>query len=318
MLCIVLLACCIGTAYAADTTEATEKIDVTRTDCSLNVTYSAAASCGETLEIKLHQIADISANFQYTLRSPYPQVELNAISTQTEWSTVCDTISAYIAADQIDPLRTVTTGADGQALFTGLCPGLYYVEGCTFTSGRTTYTYASFLVNVPELQEDGTWSYNAVAAPKHSETTEPSPKPSIDPEPEPEKKEYTVVKTWKTQSGATHPESVAIELYKNGSWEETLTLSAENNWMYNWTDDTDSTWTAVERDVPDGYTVSISGENVITIVNTANETTHGRGNNPYSPQTGDTRPTWLYVLLLAVSGTGLIAFALLGKNNKHE
>ena len=305
LLCAVLLVSFTGTAYAAGTTEAAEEIDVARTDCSLTVSYSAAADCGETLEIKLHQIAVISADFQYTLRSPYPQVKLNGISTQSEWSAVSDTLGAYITADQIVPLQTVCTDTLGQALFTDLCPGLYYVEGCTFTSGRTTYTYAPFLVAVPELGTDGAWNYNAAAVPKHKETTDM---------PDPETKEYTVVKVWKTASGASHPGSVKVELYKNGSFAETQTLSAANNWMYTWTDDTDSTWTVVERDVPDGYTVSVSGEYVITIINSA-DSTPGTDD---SPRTGDTQSTRLYVLLLAASGIGLIVLALLGRRKKNE
>jgi hypothetical protein len=305
LLCAVLLVSFTGTAYAAGTTEAAEEIDVARTDCSLTVSYSAAADCGETLEIKLHQIAVISADFQYTLRSPYPQVKLNGISTQSEWSAVSDTLGAYITADQIVPLQTICTDTLGQALFTDLCPGLYYVEGCTFTSGRTTYTYAPFLVAVPELGTDGAWNYNAAAVPKHKKTTDM---------PDPETKEYTVVKVWKTASGASHPGSVKVELYKNGSFAETQTLSAANNWMYTWTDDTDSTWTVVERDVPDGYTVSVSGEYVITIINSA-DSTPGTDD---SPRTGDTQSTRLYVLLLAASGIGLIVLALLGRRKKNE
>ena len=305
LLCAVLLVSFTGTAYAAGTTEAAEEIDVARTDCSLTVSYSAAADCGETLEIKLHQIAVISADFQYTLRSPYPQVKLNGISTQSEWSAVSDTLGAYITADQIVPLQTVCTDTLGQALFTDLCPGLYYVEGCTFTSGRTTYTYAPFLVAVPELGTDGAWNYNAAAVPKHKKTTDM---------PDPETKEYTVVKVWKTASGASHPGSVKVELYKNGSFAETQTLSAANNWMYTWTDDTDSTWTVVERDVPDGYTISVSGGYVITIINSA-DSTPGTDD---SPRTGDTQSTRLYVLLLAASGIGLIVLALLGRRKKNE
>ena len=302
MLCTVLLASCTGVVCAADTTEAAEKIDVSRTDCSLTVSYSAAADCGVTQNVKLHRIADVSADFQYTLLSDYPPVELNGISTQDEWNAVAETLGAYIAADQIEPFRTVSTDAGGEALFAGLCPGLYYVEGCTFTSGRTTYTYAPFLVNVPELETDGTWNYHAAAVPKHTETTD---------KPDTETKEYTVIKVWKTAAGASHPDSVKVELYKNGNFAETQTLSAANNWMYTWSDDTESSWTAVERDVPDGYTVSISGERVITITNS----TPGSYN---PPRTGDTRPTWLYVLMLAASGAGLIVLALLGRKKKQN
>ena len=145
LLCAVLCVLFACTAYAASTTEATEPIDATRADCTLTVSYPAAANCGVSLEVKLHYIADLSAEFQYTLRSPYPQVELNGISTQDEWNAVSYTLGAYITADEPEPLCTVSTDADGKAIFTGLRPGLYYVEDCAFTAGRTTYRYVASL-----------------------------------------------------------------------------------------------------------------------------------------------------------------------------
>ena len=315
LLCAALLAACTGAVCAANTADASEPVDVTRTDCTLTVSYAAAASCGVTLDVKLHQISLLSADIQYTLCSPYPPVELNDLTTQVEWAAVCDTLTAYISADRIEPLQTVRTDALGQAHFSGLCPGLYYVEGCTFVSGRTTYTYAPFLVTVPELQPDGTWNYDALAVPKHTETSDPMPGP--EPEPKPDEKEYTVVKVWKTASGASHAESVEIELYRDGTLAQTLTLSAENNWTYTWTDDTDAVWLAVERNVPDGCTVSVSGERVITIVNSVNDEVPTPV-TPDLPYTGDTQTILPYVLLLAAGGIGLIVLALLGLKKKHE
>ena len=300
LLCGLMLSASTVTAYGANTAEAAQEIDVTR-DCSLTVSYAAAAEQGVTLTVKLHQIADISPDFQYTLLEGYPSVELNGISNQEEWKAVADTLTAYITADAIAPSQTMETDALGQATFQGLGPGLYYVEGCTFTSGDITYTYPAFLAAVPELQEDGTWSYNVTAIPKHTQET-----------PDSEEKKYTVAKVWKTKSGASHPSSVEVELYRDGKLAETLTLSKANNWMYTWTDDTNALWTAVERNVPEGYTVSITGDQVITIVNSA----EGQRSGSRTPHTGDTRPTWLYILLLAVSGGALVTLALRRKNRE--
>jgi cobalamin biosynthesis Mg chelatase CobN len=65
-----------------------------------------------------------------------------------------------------------------------------------------------------------------------------------------------------------------VQLLKNGEVQEdqTVTLSAANNWQYTWTglDDT-AEWTAVEKEVPENYTVMTSledNDSRLVIINT--------------------------------------------------
>ena len=69
--------------------------------------------------------------------------------------------------------------------------------------------------------------------------------------------------------------------------------------------------------MPDGCTVSVSGERVITIVNSVNDEAPTPV-TPDLPYTGDTQTILPYVLLLAAGGIGLIVLALLGLKKKHE
>lgn len=98
-----------------------------------------------------------------------------------------------------------------------------------------------------------------------------------------------------------------MEVRRDGQLQQTVTLSAENNWMYTWKAvDDGSVWTVNEVNVPEGYTVGIqrSGD-TFSITNTKPETPAGN-----RPQTGDTTNMTLYVLLMAASGLALLVVGI--------
>lgn len=73
----------------------------------------------------------------------------------------------------------------------------------------------------------------------------------------------TVKKQWAGDANRAQPDSVSVQLYRDGSaYGKPVELSAENRWSYTWTGlSTGSRWTVDEEDVPAGYikTVSHSG-----------------------------------------------------------
>ena len=99
-----------------------------------------------------------------------------------------------------------------------------------------------------------------------------------------------------------------MDILKNGEKISEQILSEANDWSYAWTaPDDGSVWQAVERDVPEHYTVTVREENnIITITNTTTETVP----DPKPPQTGDNSHIELYVLLMALSGTVLLLLGI--------
>ena len=83
----------------------------------------------------------------------------------------------------------------------------------------------------------------------------------------------SVSKEWKN-FGHTNPESVNVQLYKNGiAFGSPITLYAGNDWKYTWTGlEIGNVWTVDEVNVPENYskTVSVNG-NHFTITNTYNK-----------------------------------------------
>ena len=69
----------------------------------------------------------------------------------------------------------------------------------------------------------------------------------------------TVSKVWRP--AANHPNSVLVQLYRNGNPHgNPVALNDGNGWKHTWTGlDTSSVWTVDETGVPDGYARSIAG-----------------------------------------------------------
>jgi len=78
--------------------------------------------------------------------------------------------------------------------------------------------------------------------------------------PPPEKRiTVTVSKVWKPAEN--HPQSVTVQLYRNGNPNgNPVILNDGNGWKHTWTGlDTSSVWTVNETDVPAGYVKTMTG-----------------------------------------------------------
>lgn len=78
----------------------------------------------------------------------------------------------------------------------------------------------------------------------------------------PTAKTVTVKKVWDDKDSTKRPAVVNVQLYKDRTPHgEAVTLSADNNWEFTWTDlDGSAEWTVDETDVPEGYEKSIERE----------------------------------------------------------
>ena len=299
LLCLLLFMLLVTTeAQAAEKPNAA--VDTSRS-CTLTLQYAAS---GQT--VQLYRAADISSNGRYTLCGAFAGygIFMPAGNGQAEWDALCDNLLAYIAADALAPDGTAVTGADGRAVFTGLSAGMYLVDKADMEVGGSTRQYAPSLIAVPGVDGDGNWSYDVTAAPKYTE------KPGGGDEPD------------------TRPASVEIAICRDGVEQERRTLSADNDWMYRWTA-VGGTWSVLERNVPEGYTVTVQRSGSSFFVTNTHSTvpdpmptpeptpkpTPGPGDGP---QTGDESHLTLYIVCMAVSGLALLLLGVLNRNQKHE
>lgn len=106
-------------------------------------------------------------------------------------------------------------------------------------------------------------------------------------------KRITVQKVWKLDDGGTRPDSVQVQLMKNGAaYDSPVTLSDANNWTATW-DNLDGSsnvlWTAEEVNAPEGFTASQQtvGDKIII----TNDDQKTKKNDPDTPQTPDNPTT---------------------------
>ena len=308
MILALLLCFCLLPSYvqAASTTDAKEPIAAEK-DCSLTIAYCCEDTAFSGQTVKLYKIAEVSANFQYTLTASFADsgLILNGVQTNGEWDVIRSTLEAYILANNAEPIMTATTDETGQADFASLKPGLYLASAVHVVQSDLGCSFDSALVSLPGLGADGLWQYSV------SVSAKPELLPPIESD---EEITLQVLKLWK-DDGKNRPKSVEIEIFRDGASYETVTLSEETHWAYSWhAKDDGSDWMVVERNIPTGYTATVEERGTTFLV--TNTQTAEDHTDP--PKTGDTSNLLLYTVLMYVSGTMLILLGIWGKRNNHE
>lgn len=314
-LSLFLLPC---TAYAASTSDAVEPISVSQ-KCSLTMKYAYNGTAFSGMSVPLYKIADVSSDYQYTLTDDFKatDLQLNGVSSTGEWNTIRTTLEAYVSANNIHASMVQSTNMDGQISFQDLTPGMYMVASVQCSKDGFRYYFASILTAVPDLNNDGTWNYDVTVTPK-ADVDNPSG----------EDLQYKVLKLWKdTGNAAKRPNSIEVDILRNGKTVKTVVLSDANHWSYTWyAEDDGSTWQVVEKNVPDGYVMTVEKRTTtFTIINSVpdepdtppdqpdNPDTPNTPTNPDVPKTGDTFNVGLYVMLICISGIVLVLLGITGK-----
>lgn len=293
--------------YAASTTDAKEPISTDK-DCTLTVGYFSDGIAFSDLPVKLYKIADVSADFQYTLAPSFAasNLILNGVQTVGEWNVIRATLETYILANRVMPDRETVTGLDAKASFDTLKPGLYLAITEHVVEDNTTYIFDSALVALPGLDQDGYWQYQVDVMAKSQ---------IVPPVVEDEKIDLKVVKLWKGDRGSSsRPKEIVVEIFCNGKSYQTVILSEANHWTFSWSAmDDGSDWKVVERNIPEGYTMTVEKrETSFVLTNTLRQ----NPDKPTPPPTGDTSNVMLYIILMVVSGSGLVVLGITGKRKR--
>lgn len=309
---ILLLFLCLSFSYiqcyarAASTENAVEPI-MPEKECTLTISYRYHGTNFLDVPIKLYKIAEVSADYQYTLTKAFADagLVLNGIRSAGEWNVVRSTLEAYILAHDIQADRTAATNMDGQVCFEMLETGMYLAVAGEVAQDDLRCYFASSLVALPGLGTDGYWQYQVEVLAKAEAL------PPVDSE---ETLDLKVLKLWKgDEDSDSRPNSVEIEIFRNGVSYETVALSQDNNWCYQWeAKDDGASWMVVERNIPAGYTMTVEvRESSFVVTNTWD--TDDPPIDP--PHTGDTFHVLLPILLLGIAGSVLLLFGVTGKRS---
>ena len=248
-------------------------IDVNK-DVHLKIQYIHDKTPVSDVPFDLYYVASVDAYGEFTLVGDFQKypVVVNGLSTDA-WRTLAETLAVYADRDQLKPLDSGKTNAEGNLSFPNkqprLKPGLYLTMGRKLVKSGYTYTTEPSLVALPNLDSvSNAWVYDVTAAPKHTQTENP-------PAPPEQMVERRVLKIWKDDIPQSRPKEIVIQLLKDGVIYDTVTLNAVNNWRYTWEklpaynkDGSKIVWSVVEKE-PEGYTVLIARDGVtFTVTNT--------------------------------------------------
>lgn len=256
--------------------------------CRLTLTYSKNDVVFSDLEIKIYRVADCDFNKIKPFEN-YP-VNISNIKSQAEWNDIASTLSAYTQSDNLTPYKTAQTDADGKVIFEDIDVGLYLIAGIVTEKESRIYTFFDSMIYLPAPSLDE-YLYDVSAKPKSEEIIV-------------FEKDCSILKLWKDEGSTSRPKSVTVDILKNGKAFDTVVLDSSNNWQHTFKiTDAKSKWSVVEKNIPEGYTVTVSEKETSFIIVNTKKSPHDPTD---APQTGDSSPIELYVLIFCISGLLLI------------
>ena len=256
----------------------------------------------ENAEFSLYKVANVDKKVTFTPTEAFKEypVIMNDLDAEG-FKLLADTLAAYVERDKIEPISQKLTNEDNQIVWDELTVGLYLVIGEAVTDENgIKYIPSASLICLPNRADDTTWNYAPTIHLKYTnEFEEDLLKDIID---------YKVVKVWKDSSQKEErPQSVTIQLLQDGELFDTVVLNKDNSWTYLWEGLNNAySWSVVEKDVPDGYTVTTTLEQQTFIVTNTAEKIEISGDDNMIPQTGQ---LWWPIPILTMIG---MVFFLLG------
>ena len=320
----ILMVICLMLSLAP-VTSAIEKVDAERQG-ALTIYYSWEGTPLPGCVFHVWQVASVDGYFDFTPTEDFSSYNVSWKNDEEGWNQLAFTLLSYAERDNIPDGYTVVTDENGYTEEISLTAGLYLFYGENLRYEGYIYQTVPTLVAIPSVVEGDSLEYEVIASPKQSR--EPEEDTIVTPE------TVCVLKKWEKDSGAGRPDSVTVELLCNGEVYDSVELDESNNWRYAWTDlESGKEWKVVEKEVPEGYTVSISKLGITYVItNTADEvpppTTDDNppDDNPPDDNPPDDNPPddipqtgqlWWPVPVLAVIGLVFIAVGLIRRRSEQ-
>lgn len=242
--------------FAISTADAKEPIDISK-KCSMEIIYLSKDKKLKDEQVSIYRLANMNSDATYSVAEDFDgyAIDLSSISGDEGWYELANTAYSYVMSDGITPTASGITNEYGIVTFDNLRSGIYLISKVhSEDSKKNVSNFEPSLIAVPGINEDGSYNYSVSVIPKGEITVTPSTP-----------KRLTVVKKWKDKNHESErPESVEVGIFKDNQEIRTITLSEENDWSYTWViPDDESHWSVIEKNVKDGYTVSITKRDAV-------------------------------------------------------
>lgn len=244
-------------------TFAISSIDVNQ-KTSLNIEYKIEDKAIEGIEFKLYRVADVSSVGNFSLVEDFEKYSVSFDGlTNSGWTDMANMLADYVSRDNLDYLMIGKTDSNGKLVFSNCSVGMYLVIGNKHTLGNYNYVPEPFLISLPTLDKNvDDWVYDVFSEPKSNGTKKPSSGGSSGSS----RVSYTAKKVWE-DNVSNRPNSIEIELLRDGKVYDTVVLNEENKWQKTWSNLSNNySWSIVEKEVPDGYIVGIKRSGTTYII----------------------------------------------------
>lgn len=290
--------------FSTTSVYAIDVVDINRS-VSLTIEYPCKGAL-----FNLFFIGNINESGELSLAGEFENYPVTIEKKDTDWHTVAQTLESYAIRDRLTPIKKGHTTGDGKIRFTDLNPGLYMVSGERYVLGNEAYIPETFIICLPDRENNSdVWNYDVTANPKYEKNAISTPS---------ENTSYSVIKIWEdSASKKNRPDSIQIDLWKDGQLWDSVSLSSSNNWKYKWEElDSSHVWHVTERSVPDRYTVRIvRNGTTFFVTNTSND---GNYNNLVKPKLPQTGMLWWPVGVMALIGILLLFMGMKIKRKENS
>ena len=217
----------------------------------------------EGVPFNLSKVADKDASGKFVLTSDFAKykIEVNGLDNE-QMRTASTALADYAMRDSLKPYKTASSDSQGTCAFTDLEPGAYMVFSPESMESQESYTPVFAYIPAGAVDGEPVYDFEVDAKPWDSVKTT----------------SCEVYKIWDDNDDeeVERPEEIEVQLLtqKDGKVYDTVTLSEENGWHYIWEDLPEDDYTVIEKEVPEGYELSITREGTKWYIkNTYNETT---------------------------------------------
>lgn len=229
---------------------AAEPVDLNK-DVTLTVSYTDETTPIAGAGFSIYKVGDIDENCGIHLTGQFSNYQINTENLDNKgWQELAMTLAGYVKRDNLFPYTSITTNVNGEFSVT-VKPALYLIVGEKMNLGDYSFSPSPFMVFLPDSNiKDNTWDYNVTAIVKY--TKEELPKVIT----------RKALKIWDDDGfKSKRPESITVQLLRDGVIYDTQILNEKNLWRYTWENlPEENEWLVVEKDVSNYYTkVSLEG-----------------------------------------------------------
>ncbi len=228
----------------------------TEAEVSLSIIHVEAGVPIAGEEFRLYKIAAVDKFGNFTAVSPFDSYPVSLHGENVdEWRGIAGALDGYALRDDIEPVATGTTDANGKLTFSAnekMLPGLYLVGATAHIQDNFKYISDPFCVTLPTSDEaDTELIYNVTAKPKFSSRVTIDITGSYI--------TRRVLKKWDDEGNEENrPAYITVQLLRDGEIFDTERLNKDNNWSYTWTDlDSNFQWAVIEEE-SENYNVTVS------------------------------------------------------------